>query len=90
MTDTHIPAPASLRVFVSYSGTTSRRVAEHLVGFIENVLSASPWIEIEAGKRWLDVLNQRLGEAVFGILCLTTENLTAPWSISRLVPFFGT
>jgi len=66
-------------VFVSYSGTTSRRVAEHLVEFIKNVLSVSPWIGIEAGNRWFGILTERLGEAVFGILCLTTENLTAPW-----------
>ncbi|MCA1708638.1 MAG: toll/interleukin-1 receptor domain-containing protein [Actinobacteria bacterium] len=80
MADAHIPEiPPSLRVFVSYSGTTSRRVAEHLVAFIENVLSASPWIEIAAGDRWLGILTERLEEAVFGILVLTAENLTAPW-----------
>lgn len=80
MADAHIPGvPTSLRVFVSYSGTTSRRVAEHLVEFIKNVLSVSPWIGIEAGNRWFGILTERLGEAVFGILCLTTENLTAPW-----------
>ena len=80
MVDVHIPeAPVPLRVFVSYSGTTSRRVAEHLVAFIENVLSASPWIEIAAGDRWLSTLTERLQEAVFGILVLTAENLTAPW-----------
>ncbi|MDQ3886015.1 MAG: toll/interleukin-1 receptor domain-containing protein [Actinomycetota bacterium] len=80
MVDPPIPEfSAPLRVFVSYSGTTSRRLAEHLVAFIEKVLSASPWIEIEAGNRWFGILTERLGEAVFGILCLTTENLTSPW-----------
>ena len=72
MADAHIPGvPTSLRVFVSYSGTTSRRVAEYLVEFIKNVLSVSPWIGIEAGNRWFGILTERLGEAVFGILCLT-------------------
>jgi hypothetical protein len=80
MVDAHIPeAPVPLRVFVSYSGTTSHRVAEHLVGFIENVLSSSPWIEIAAGDRWFGILTERLEEAVLGILVLTAENLTAPW-----------
>jgi tetratricopeptide (TPR) repeat protein len=35
--------------------------------------------DIEAGQRWNAQLSSRLRETDFGIICLTRENLTAPW-----------
>lgn len=35
--------------------------------------------DIDAGQRWNDELSARLRETNFGIICLTPENITAPW-----------
>jgi hypothetical protein len=35
--------------------------------------------DIEAGSRWGDKLNRTLESSDFGVLCLTPENLNAPW-----------
>lgn len=35
--------------------------------------------DIEAGQRWNEEISARLKETHFGIICLTPENITAPW-----------
>jgi tetratricopeptide (TPR) repeat protein len=35
--------------------------------------------DLEAGKRWNEELSAKLQETHFGIICLTRENLAAPW-----------
>lgn len=72
-----------LRIFISWSGERSRFVAEALRDWIPYVIqSAKPWIstkDIFAGEDWDKEINEKLGELNFGIICLTPDNLQAPW-----------
>lgn len=72
-----------LRIFISWSGKRSKFVAEALSDWIPYVVqSAKPWIsskDIFAGEDWDKEINEKLGELNFGIICLTPENLQAPW-----------
>jgi hypothetical protein len=71
-----------MKVFISFSGERSKAVAHALRGWLKNVLQAlDPWFseEIVKGKRWSPEIAKQLDETRFGIVCLTAENLEAPW-----------
>jgi hypothetical protein len=72
-----------LRVFLSWSGNRSRAVAEALRDWMPFVLNAvDPWMsaeDIEAGAKWQGVVSGRLQDSNFSIICLSPENLSAPW-----------
>jgi hypothetical protein len=72
-----------MKVFISYSGSRSQRVAEALHTWLSDVIhTLEPWVssrDIDRGTRWdLDIARQ-LEESRVGILCITQENLEAPW-----------
>jgi len=58
-------------------------VAEALRDWLPFVLNAvDPWMsaeDIEAGAKWQGVVSGKLQESNFSIICLTPENLNAPW-----------
>jgi hypothetical protein len=72
-----------VKLFVSWSGTKSRSVAELLRGWLPLVLQdLTVWVssqDISTGTRWADSVNKSLEEHNFGISVLTAENLVAPW-----------
>ena len=71
-------------IFLSWSGTRSKRIAEILEGWLPRVAPQyKPWISnrIRAGERWSPQLMERLRKSSAGIFCVTPENLTAPWLI---------
>src|SRR5262245_52714531 len=72
-----------MRVFLSWSGDTSREVAVALHDWLPYVLqNAKPFIstgDIDKGKRWSDVLAEELKQVGFGIICLTQDNFLEPW-----------
>ena len=72
-----------MKIFVSWSGETSKKLAEALHAWIPNVIqSVEPYMsseDIRQGSRWFADISTHLEEARFGILCLTPENLEAPW-----------
>lgn len=71
-----------MRVFISWSGDRSRRVAELLKDWLKTVVQASkPWIStgIERGALWAGEIGGVLSETNVGILCITAENVNAPW-----------
>ncbi|MEL7662508.1 MAG: toll/interleukin-1 receptor domain-containing protein [Methanosarcina mazei] len=72
-----------MRIFISWSGERSKIVAEALRDWIPCVIqSAKPWVsskDIFAGEDWNKEIEEKLGELKFGIICLTPENLQAPW-----------
>lgn len=72
-----------MRVFISWSGTQSKALALQLHDWLKAVVQRSdPWMserDIEAGQRWNEEISSRLKETHFGIICLTAENLNAPW-----------
>jgi hypothetical protein len=72
-----------MKLFLSWSGETSRRVGESLrrhfpliIQELEPFLSAH---DTESGARWTETLTNKLDESSFGILCLTPENLESKW-----------
>lgn len=72
-----------MQVFISWSGSRSKTLAVHVHEWIKTVVQrAEPWMserDIEAGQRWNAQISSRLRETDFGIICLTPDNLTAPW-----------
>jgi len=72
-----------MKVFISWSGELSKQVAELLRDWIPNLLQfVEPWMsnqDIESGSVWFDEISKELSENGIGILCLTPENLEAPW-----------
>ncbi|HET6231634.1 MAG TPA: toll/interleukin-1 receptor domain-containing protein [Longimicrobiaceae bacterium] len=72
-----------MKVFISWSGPRSFKVAEKLREWLPDVLQeVDPWLskaDIDAGARWARELESQLAETQYGILCLTRENQTAPW-----------
>lgn len=72
-----------LKVVISWSGARSRAIAEALRDWLPDVMQGiEPWMsaaDIEAGARWADDLSEELQGTHFGVICLTSENLSAPW-----------
>ena len=72
-----------MKVFISWSGKLSGQVAELLSGWIGDVLQGvETWIsseDIDKGSLWFGDISAQLGGTGIGILCLTGENIGAPW-----------
>ena len=77
------PTIRGMRVFISWSGARSRLVAATLREWLPLVLHyVDPWmseVDITAGGRWALEVGRELEASNFGIICLTPENLAAPW-----------
>ena len=92
-----------VEVFISWSGDRSEKVADALRGWLPSVIqSVEPFMsasDIEKGTRWANDIGEHLEKAQFGLICLTEENLEAPWLLfeagalsksiedSRVVPY---
>lgn len=73
-----------MKVFISWSGNRSGQLALELRRWIPQVLQAveEPWMsqtDVKAGSRWGMELGRVLAEYHFGIVCVTPENIKAPW-----------
>lgn len=72
-----------MKVFLSWSGGRSKALAEALRTWLKDVLQdVEPWMsyrDISAGSLWFDQLNRELDATSFGVVCLTAENIKAPW-----------
>ena len=72
-----------MRVFISWSGDTSKRLAEALRDWLPGVLQAvKPYFtpnDIEKGTRWSGEIAGELEKASFGLFCLTRDNINSPW-----------
>ncbi|HLL14244.1 MAG TPA: TIR domain-containing protein [Pyrinomonadaceae bacterium] len=72
-----------MKVFISWSGARSKAVAGALRDWLPSVIQAvQPWMsanDIDKGVRWGSDMAAQLQEARAGIICLTAENLNAPW-----------
>lgn len=92
-----------MKVFISWSGDLSKKVAEVLSTWLEDVLQGTKaWLseaDIDKGKIWFGAITEQLSDTGVGILCLTLENRYSPWilfeagalskglSESRVCPF---
>ena len=72
-----------MKVFISWSGNKSHRVAllfrEWLPSVIQSVVPYVSSEDIDKGARWSTDIAKELEDSTFGILCVTKENLNAPW-----------
>jgi hypothetical protein len=72
-----------MKVFITWSGETSKAVALALRDFIPKVVQSVEAFmsesDIQKGTRWATEISQRLDAADMGIICLTPGNLSEPW-----------
>ena len=71
------------RVFISWSGELSRKLAEALCDWLPGVLQhVKPYFtpeDIEKGARWSSDIAHELEECNVGLICLTPDNTSKPW-----------
>jgi hypothetical protein len=72
-----------MKVFISWSGERSRKVAELLDDWLQCVIQAAePWMsskDIDRGALWFTEISDQLAGTGIGIICLTQENKVKPW-----------
>lgn len=72
-----------MKVFLSWSGTRSHKVALVFRDWLPSVIQAIvPYVsseDIDKGARWSTDIAKELEDSTFGILCVTRENINAPW-----------
>jgi hypothetical protein len=72
-----------MKVFISWSGTTSHRVAVILRDWLPSVIqSIEPYVsseDIDKGARWSTDIAGELHASTYGLICLTRDNISAPW-----------
>lgn len=70
-------------VFISWSGTASKAVAEALREWLPDFFqSVDPFMsgeDIVAGDLWFDRIGRALRDSQFCIICVTPENLSSSW-----------
>ncbi len=72
-----------MKIFVSWSGELSHTIALALKDWFPNVMQSIELYvsseDIDKGTRWFTDIGSELEDAKFGIVCLTRENMNAPW-----------
>ena len=71
-----------MKVFLSWSGDTSHKIALALYGWLPMVIQRiEPYIssEIEKGTRWSTDIARELEHSAYGIACVTDQNKEASW-----------
>jgi hypothetical protein len=72
-----------MKVFISWSGDLSNKVALELREWLPSVIQAiEPYVsseDIDKGTRWSSDISKELEASSFGIKCVTPENLGASW-----------
>ena len=72
-----------MKVFISWSGLHSRKLAEAVRDWLPGVLQlVVPYFtpsDIEKGTRWSSDISKELSDSQIGILCITKENIHSDW-----------
>ena len=72
-----------MKLFISWSGEKSRKLAEIIRNWIPSVIQAvEPYFspdDIDKGAIWYSEISKELENSNVGIICLTNENYEAPW-----------
>ena len=72
-----------MKVFISWSGAVSHRVAVVIRDWLPSVIqSIQPYVsseDIDKGARWSTDIAAELQVATYGLICVTADNLNAPW-----------
>jgi hypothetical protein len=72
-----------MRIFISWSGPLSQKVAKALRRFFPDVIQdLEPFFstdDIEEGAQWSPAISESLEQTSLGIICVTRENQREPW-----------
>lgn len=72
-----------MKLFISWSGETSFKIAQIFREWIPYIInSVQPYVsaeDIDKGARWSMDIAHELEDSSFGIVCVTKDNLFAPW-----------
>ena len=72
-----------MKIFISWSGDKSKEIASVFKDWIPAVIQAAkPYFspsDIDKGARWSNEIAKELEASTIGIICLTDDNLLAPW-----------
>jgi len=72
-----------MKIFISWSGDVSHKTAKALRDWLPSVIqSITPYVsseDIDKGARWSSDIASELDESSFGVLCVTPDNIHAPW-----------
>jgi hypothetical protein len=72
-----------MKVFISWSGDLSHKIALTFREWLPSVIQAiRPYVssqDIDKGARWSTDIAKELSESTYGILCVTRDNIDAPW-----------
>ena len=72
-----------MKIFLSWSGELSHKVAIALREWLPSVIqSLEPYVsseDIDKGARWSTDIAKELEKSAYGILCITKDNMDAPW-----------
>jgi hypothetical protein len=72
-----------MKVFISWSNDQSNALAKALHEWLPLILHyVEPWLsnsDINAGERWSPKVAEELAATNFGIICITKDNVVAPW-----------
>ncbi|MDE0209296.1 MAG: TIR domain-containing protein [Boseongicola sp.] len=72
-----------MKVFLSWSGPRSHQVALVFREWLPSVIQElEPYVsseDIDKGARWSTDIAKELSDSKFGILCVTRDNIDAPW-----------
>lgn len=72
-----------MKVFISWSGKLSQEIAKEVKIWVEQCIQSVEAFfsteDIAKGDAWNAKLTSELRETNFGIVCLTSENIDAPW-----------
>lgn len=72
-----------MKIFISWSGNKSKAIAIALRDWLPMVIQAiDPYVsseDIHKGERWSNDVSSELEASDFGIVCVTSENVNAPW-----------
>lgn len=75
----------TIPVFISWSGEISEKLASCITEWLPSVLQTTkPYFspnDIEKGTKWNSEVSKKLEETKIGLICLTRNNIEAPWII---------
>jgi hypothetical protein len=71
-----------MKVFISWSGNRSNKIAECLKEWLAMVLRTDAFVsscDIKTGELWRTKISNELSTTDYGIICLTKDNVLSPW-----------
>jgi hypothetical protein len=72
-----------MKLFICWAGERSKEIATFLHDWLpkvhQNIKPFMSEIDIGKGEQWTKVLSEQLEDSHFGLVCLTSDNLAAPW-----------